>query len=375
MDKSGFRNPEEKAGKYSRIKYGLIIGETGFFLAFCFLWQASGFSARLGFAINSLAGTANPLVAGPVYLLFFFFVYYILVFPLVFYHTFLLEHQFGLSKETVKSWFLDQVKAGLLSYAVSAGCLVAFYWVLDAYPDAWWACMAAGWIVFNLALAYLVSVIIVPLFFKYTKFPEGSLRTRIAELAQKMGIRILDIYHIDFSKRTTKANAALIGLGATKRVVLSDTIQKVYTDDEIVVISAHEFAHSRSGHVMKLMLLSACISAGFFYLVFKTYPATMAFWGLPFLADPASIPVICLYLSLLGMVSQPAVNALCRRFESEADKAAIQATGLTAAFISAMEKLADQNLSDRDPPAVLVWLFYSHPPVSERIAGARLIPV
>ncbi|MFA6383936.1 MAG: M48 family metallopeptidase [Candidatus Omnitrophota bacterium] len=366
---------EEKARRYSRIKYGLIIGETGFFLAFCFFWQTSGFSAGLGAAVNSLAGTADPMVTGPVYLLFFSLVYYIVVFPAVFYQTFLLEHQFGLSRETMKSWFFDQAKAGLLTFVMSAGCLDAFYWALTAYPKMWWVWISAGWIAFNLVLAYLIPVFVVPMFFKYTRLPDGALRTRLGALAQTMGIRLLDIYHIDFSKRTTKANAALIGLGATKRVILSDTMQKTYTDDEIVVITAHEFAHSRGGHVTKLMSASALVSACFFYCVFLTYPATLSLWALPSLADPASIPVILLYLALLGMVSQPVINALCRRFESEADTAAVRATGLSAAFISAMDKLSGQNLSDRNPPAVLVWLFYSHPPVSKRIASARLIRV
>jgi STE24 endopeptidase len=373
MNKSCFSSPEEKARHYSRIKYSLITGETGFFLAFCFLWQAAGLSTRLGSVINSIASSANPLVTGPIYLFLFFLVYYILVFPAVFYQAFLLEHQFGLSNETVKSWFLDQAKSGLVAYVISAGCLDAFYWALSAYPRVWWMCMAAGWLVLNLVLAYLVPVAIVPLFFKYKRFPEGALRVRLEKLAQTMGIRILDIYHIDFSKRTIKANAGLMGLGSTKRVVLSDTMQKTYTDDEIVVVAAHEFAHSRERHVMKLMLLSSILAASFFYVVFRTYPLVLSWWGLLFLADPAAIPIICLYLSLSGIVAHPFINALSRRFESAADMAAIQATHLSEAFITAMEKLAHQNLSDKKPPALLVWLFYSHPPVSERIAKARLI--
>jgi STE24 endopeptidase len=373
MDKSVLSSPQEKARQYSRIKYSLIIGETGLFLAFCFLWQSGGISTRLASVIYLLCGNASPFVSGPVYLTIFGFVYYIISFPAVFYHTFLLEHQFGLSRESMKNWFIDQAKSGAISYTLSCACFLGFYWVLAAYPSSWWIPLAFGWIVLGIVLAYLTPVAIVPMFYKYERLPDGALRARLIVLANSMGIRLLDVYHIDFSKRTAKANAALIGLGSSKRVILSDTLRAAFTSEEIVVIAAHEFAHFRCGHTMKLMLASACISLGFFYAGFHTYKTFLAWWGLSSLADPACIPLIFLYIACMGLISTPAMNALCRRFESAADKAAIQATGSVAAFISAMEKLADQNLLDRDPPAVFVWLFHSHPPVSERIARARLL--
>ena len=372
MDKSCFKNPEDKARNYSRIKYGLVLAEAGFFLAFCIIWQATGFSQRLGHALSRMAATADPLIGGPVFLLLFFLVYYILAFPGIFYRTFLLEHQFGLSKETLKGWFLDQLKSGLIACLIASVCLDAFYLIFNAYPQGWWLCLSAGFLAFNLIFAYLVPVVVMPLFFKYTRFPQGPMRMRLTKLAQSMGISFGDIYYINFSKRTVKANAGLMGLGNTKRIVLSDTLQKVYTDDEILVLAAHEFAHSRSGHIIKLLFLSACIYAGLFYVLFKIYPA-LSDWGkLPPLADPAGIPTVFLCLALWGMASEPVMNAVSRRFESHADEAAIRSTGLATAFVSSMEKLADQNLADRDPPALFVWLFYSHPPVSERIAKARM---
>ncbi len=371
MDKSCFKSSEEKARYYSRIKYALAIGETGFFLAFCFLWQATGLSARLAAVIERLTAGAGPLVAGPAYLACFFFVYYILAFPSVFYRSFLLEHQFNLSRQSVPGFLFDQIKSGLLAYVLSAALLDAFYIAYAAYPDAWWLLAAAGWIVFNLALTYLVPLVIVPLFFTYKRLPEGALRARLSALAQAMGIRLLDIYHIDFSRRTAAANAGLIGLGSTKRVVLSDTMQQSYTDEEIAAIVAHEFMHSRSRHMFKLMLISAGLAAFFFYGVFSASPVLVSWMHVRSLSDPAAIAGILFLVSLAGFVSRPLVNAVSRRFESEADRGAVEATGSPSAFISAMEKLASQNLADPDPPAALVRLFYSHPPISERIARAR----
>lgn len=371
MDKSCFKSPEEKAGYYSRIKYCISIGETVFFLAFCVLWHAAGFSARLSGAIETMAATANPFVTGPVFLACFSVVYYILSFPAVFYQNFLLEHQFGLSNQSVTSFFVDQVKAGLLAFALSAASLIAFYFFYGAYPLEWWIYLTAGWIVLNAVMAYLVPLVVVPMFFKYTRFPQGPLRQRISGLAQAMGIRLLDIYHIDFSRRTVKANAGLLGLGNSKRVVLSDTMQKSFTDEEIAAIVAHEFAHSRNRHMPKLMLASSVLAALFFYAAFRASPDVLSWAHIRSWTDPAAIPVILCAVVLSGTMAQPIMNAVSRRFESEADTAAIQATGSAAAFITAMEKLAIRNLSDPKPPALLVWLFYSHPPVFERIARAR----
>ncbi|HOU35862.1 MAG TPA: M48 family metallopeptidase [Candidatus Omnitrophota bacterium] len=371
MDKSCFKSPEEKAGYYSRIRYCISIGEAVFFLMFCVLWHTMGVSARLSGAIETMASTSNPFVAGPVFLACFSLVYYILSFPAVFYRNFLLEHQFGLSNQSVRSFFFDQVKAGLLAFSLSAAGLLLFYFLYTAYPLEWWIYLTVCWIALNTVMAYLVPLVVVPMFFKYTRFPEGPLRQRISGLAQAMGIRLLEIYHIDFSRRTVKANAGLMGLGNSKRVVLSDTVQKSFTDEEIAAIVAHEFAHSRNRHMPKLMLASSVFAALLFYAAFRVSPAALSWVRVRSWTDPAAIPVILCSVFLAEAIVQPLINALSRRFESEADTAAIQATGSADSFITAMEKLAARNLSDPKPPALLVWLFYSHPPVSERIARAR----
>jgi STE24 endopeptidase len=371
MDKSCFSGTEEKARKYSRIKYGLIIGDTAFFLAFCFIWMITGISVRLASVLGSLTNAASPYVTGPLFFLFFSFVYYIVSFPQHFYRSFLLDHQFGLSRDSIKGWFFDELKSGIVSYVIFVICLYAFYFTLGRYPQTWWIVLAAFWVMFNLVISNLAPVVIIPLFYKYEKFPNDALRTRLTGLAQSMGIRILDIYYIDFSRRTAKANALLTGLGATKRVLISDTMRQTYSDDEIAVIAAHEFAHHRLKHMMKLMIASGLASAAFFFIVYKTHAAVISIPGAPALNDPAALPVICLYLTLFGLIVQPAANALSRRFETDADDAAVKATGLAEAFISSMDKLAGQNLSDRAPSKLITWLFFDHPPVSQRIARAR----
>jgi STE24 endopeptidase len=292
-------------------------------------------------------------------------------FPQHFYRSFLLDHQFGLSRDSIRGWFLDQLKSGIVSYVIFVICLYAFYFTLGRYPQTWWIVLAFFWIFFTAVISNLAPIVIIPLFFKYQKFPGGALRTRLIGLAQYMGIRILDVYYIDFSRRTTKANALLTGLGATKRVLISDTMRQAYSEDEIAVIAAHEFAHHRLNHMMKMMIVNGLAAAAFFFCVYKTQSTILSISGLAALNDPAALPVICLYLTLFGVIVQPAANALSRRFETDADAAAIKATGLAGAFISSMDKLAAQNLSDRAPSVLITWLFFDHPPVAQRIAAAK----
>jgi len=231
--------------------------------------------------------------------------------------------------------------------------------------------MAACLFAFNLVILYIAPPVILPMFFACKRLPQGLLYKRLMGLAQTMGIRLLDIYNIDFSSRTTKANAGLTGIGNTRRVVLSDTLQKAFTEDEIVALVAHEFAHSKKCHLPKMIFISSLLAAVFFFIAFRLSPLLLSWLGIRSLTDPAAIPVILLAVYLAGIISQPFLNAVSRRFEFEADAAAIEATASSQAWISAMEKLAANNLSDPSPAAIMVWLFYSHPPVSRRIAFAR----
>jgi STE24 endopeptidase len=188
-----------------------------------------------------------------------------------------------------------------------------------------------------------------------------------------MQVKILDCYQIDFSKKTLKANAAFVGIGKTRRVILADTLKDKYTFDEIEVILAHEFAHYRLRHLLKLILLSSLVIIISFYLIFRTSSYALGLFGLSSLSDIASLPLIFLYFVLLGIIMQPLQNYVSRRLERNADIMALKITGLKEAFISMMEKLALQNLADRNPHPLIKFFFFNHPPIDERIAAAMAV--
>ncbi|MCU0652618.1 MAG: M48 family metalloprotease, partial [Candidatus Omnitrophica bacterium] len=209
------------------------------------------------------------------------------------------------------------------------------------------------------------------LFFKYKKLTDEGLKERIIHLAEEMNLKILDVFEIDFSKKTLKANAAFTGWGKTKRVILADTLKDKYSHDEITVILAHEFAHYKLKHLIELILINSAATIAAFYFIHKTSNNVLSFFNLSTLSDIAAFPVVCLYFVLFGIIMQPLSNFISRIMERQADKMALEVIGSKEAFISMMEKLAQQNLADRSPHPVIKFFFFDHPPIDERIQMAK----
>jgi STE24 endopeptidase len=358
-----------KARRYSSIKYCLAISQTVFFLLFLFVFMGLGLSRGLAHAITKLR--ISDLYSLPLYLFAFSMAYAILSFPLSFYQGFILEHQFGLSRQGIKDWFVDQAKAGILGYVFILLLLAVFGVIVKNNPRDWWWISGLGWFFVTVVMARLVPVFIIPLFFKYTRLSDEGLRQRIIRLAREMKIVLMDVFEIDMSRKTTKANAGLTGWGKSRRVILGDTLISDYTADEIEVILAHEFSHYKLRHIIKLILLNTCGIILSFYLMFKTGGWALSALGIPSWAGVQAVPLIFLYFSVFSLFTQPCENYFSRGFERGADSMALKYTGKKEAFISAMDKLANQNLSDRDPHPLIKFFFFDHPPIAERIAAAR----
>ncbi|MFH1441152.1 MAG: M48 family metallopeptidase [Candidatus Omnitrophota bacterium] len=359
----------ERAKEYSHIKYTLAIVDTICLLILLFLFQALGLSKFLASYISSLIQYKFLLI--PIYLLIVSLGYYLISFPLNFYHSFILEHKFCLSNQKWTDWFKDQVKSGIIFYIIFLILFEAFYLILKTYPQIWWLIISLFWIFFSLILAKLAPIIIIPLFFKYKKLPDDELRQRIISLADKIKVKILDVFEIDFSKKTLKANAAFVGWGSSRRVLLADTLKDKYSIDEIEVILAHEFAHYKLKHLVKLILVNSFVTVVSFYVIFITSGRVLYFFGLSSLEDISAFPVVLLYLAVFAIFMQPFQNYISCLFEKNADRLALKITGKKDAFISMMDKLSVQNLADKSPHPVIKFLFFDHPPVDERIKMAQ----
>ncbi|MFA6349592.1 MAG: M48 family metalloprotease, partial [Candidatus Omnitrophota bacterium] len=227
-DKEGLTR---KAARYSLIRYTLIVVDTLYALLLIFIFLKSGLSKEL--ARQVLMSLLPPYLNMPVYFFWAFLGYWVLSLPLGFLQSYHLEHAFGLSTQKIADWFKDQLKSAVIGFIIAFVMLSAYFLVLRAFPGLWWLVISAIWIFLSLFLAKIMPVVIIPLFFKYKKMEDQDLRQRIMRLAQKSNIKLLDVYEIDLSKKTLKANAAFVGFGSTKRVILADTLKNKYTYDEI----------------------------------------------------------------------------------------------------------------------------------------------
>jgi len=356
------------AKSYAHQKYAFSIIDTVFSIALLLIFLGSGLSLFLEDFLKSF-GLSNYLSIA-AYLLIISFFYYLLNLPLNYYTSFTLEHKFNLTKQTPKAWMTDQLKSSILAYILSLILILSFYWILGRF-NQWWLVISIFWIVFSVVLAKLTPILIIPLFFKYKKLEDEVLRQRIFDLASKMQIKLMEVSEIDFSKKTLKANAAFTGMGKTKRVLLADTLKDKYTLDEVEAILAHEFAHYRLKHILKLIALNSLITLGLFYLIFKTSVYTLGVFRLDSLRQLSSLPLVFLYFIFFGLIIQPLEAYFSRRFEKEADALALKVTQNKSAFISLMEKLAAQNLADRNPHPIIKFFFFTHPSIDERIKIAK----
>jgi len=358
-----------KAKKYSTIKYCLTISQVVFSLVLLLFFQGSGLGKNLAVFIRGIF--VNNLAVTAIYILVLYGGYSLFTLPLNLFHSFILERKFSLSKQSLRDWFIDQLKAVTISYVISLVLVWAFYFILKHNPHNWWIFISAFWLFFSIILAKLTPLVIIPLFFKYKPLSDDSLRARIFALADKMQVKVIDVFEIDFSKKTLKANAGFVGIGRTKRVILADTLRGKYSRDEIEVILAHEFAHYRLKHLLKLILSNVLGTTVSFYLIFKTSGYFLGVAGISSLSDIAALPVVLIYFIVFGIISSPLENYISRRLEINADMMALKVTGLKDAFISTMEKLSFQNLADRNPHPLFRIFFFDHPPIDERILLAK----
>lgn len=358
-----------KVKRYTRIKYTIAITDIFLSLAIVLLFQLSGASVLLREWIST--GVSNAPVLIFIFMLISFTVYSLITFPLSLYSSYIVEHNFGLSKEKFSSWFKDLLKSMALSFIMIVILVEVFYMLLRMSPSGWWWMSALFWIFVSVVIARIFPVVIIPLFFKYKPVEDGDLKKRVMDLSGRMGLNVLDVFEIDFSKKSTKANAGLVGIGKSKRVIFTDTLLAKYSPDEVEAVLAHEFAHHKLKHLIKLVLLSSGATILMFYLFSKIGPATFARFGLK-LDDIAGLPIWIFFSIVFQMLLLPLQNYLTRNMERNADIMALKFTGNAPAFAAMLEKLGEQNMSERKPSKLAKIFFYDHPPLEERVELARI---
>ena len=361
---------EDKATRYHRLRRRVSVLSVCLGALFLIVLLVSGWSASLRSASAQLAGeTFIGTIA--LYVVSLAILYDLLQLPLAFYEGVTLERRYGLSTESTARWWKDHLKGlGIgtgLGLVAAIGVLALIRW----NPESWWLAASVGFSLVVVALAQLAPVVLLPLFYEVKPLAREALAERLKVLADRAGTPILGTFEWRISDRTKKANAALAGLGRTRRILLSDTLLADYSDDEIEVILAHELAHHVHHDIWRAIVFETALIALGFYIS----DAVLTAWSGPFGAmgksDVAALPLLLLTMGAVSLVLLPLRNALSRSHERRADRFALTLTRNLDAFVTAMKRLGAQNLAEEEPSPIVEALFHSHPSISARIAAAR----
>lgn len=288
--------------------------------------------------------------------------------PLDWYAQFRLEERFGFNTTTQKVWWLDRLKGLLLGLVLGYPLLVLVLKLFDWTGRGWWLWTWAALLLFQLLMAVLAPVLILPLFNKFTPLPDGSLRTRLLALAGHTGFRAKAIQVMDGSKRSRHSNAFFTGFGRWRRIILFDTLIQQLAEPELEAVLAHEIGHFKKRHIPKLLAASALGSLGGFYLL--SLLARQPWFYRSFGFDPGNIaPALLLFGLLAGVVTfwlSPLAHWWSRRYEYQADAFAAAVMDEPRALIGALRKLNEKNLSNLNPHPLYSSFYYSHPTLLER---------
>jgi STE24 endopeptidase len=295
----------------------------------------------------------------------------LLYLPFNFYSGFILAHQFGLSTQTAMGWTSDWVKSLLITLVMDGLLWTSFYGLMRLMPRRWPIPAGAMMVLLSAVLVLITPILITPLFYEVRSLDDAALHARILNLADRAGMHVDEVYVINASAKTTRVNAYFTGFGDARRIVLYDTLLAGYTPDQVEVVLAHEMGHWYYRHVLLgLVGMGAAGWIGLFGLRWLLNRGWRPL-GLSGPADVAGLPYVMVVVAMVTMLSLPVQNSLSRYAERQADRFSLAVSRRPGAFVELFEKLAVQNLSVVDVPAWEKFVFYTHPPIVERVRLAE----
>lgn len=356
----------EKSMAYKKVNYRFAILTGTFSLAVILLML---FYSGFAFADNLVRNvTQHPILVALLFFGLLMFASDLINIPFALYDTFVIEERFGFNKTTFRTFILDKLKSWMLGALIGGGILAAIIWFYLLTGKNFWI---YAWILvsaFTIFMYMFYSNLIVPLFNKQTPLEEGELRDAITAFSDKAGFKLKNIFVIDGSKRSTKANAYFTGLGAKKRIVLFDTLINDLGADEIVGVLAHEIGHYKKKHTLTGVILSIIQTGAILFIL-------SLFVGSPVLSEAldASVPSFHIGLIAFGILYSPlslvlgiGMNVMSRKNEYQADRYASEMFR-PQPLVDALKKLSRKNLSNLTPHPVYVFFHYSHPPLYQRV--------
>ena len=363
-------NEYQKSQQYKQTNYKFGVISDGFSLVLTICFLSFGGFEWVDQLTRSI--TDKPI---PMALIFFGIIMLgssILGLPFSYYRTFVIEEKYGFNKTTKSIFLSDKLKGGILTIILGGGILQMFTPLdLATGPNFWiYAWIMVGVVILFINLFY--SRLIVPLFNKQTPLQEGSLKSAIENYAQKVGFELQNIFVIDGSKRSTKANAYFSGFGKEKRITLFDTLINDLSEDEIVAVLAHEVGHYKRKHIIVNLIVSLSTTGLTLFILslFINHPEISLAIGVSTPSFHAALVGFALLYSPISEITGLIMNYLSRKFEFQADDFA-KTTFAASPLVSSLKKLSKKSLSNLTPHPAYVFVHYSHPPLVERIRNLK----
>ncbi len=361
----------KKAGDYQseRVRFGMIASLFNNIVIIVFI-----FGGLLSLYNRWISSLNLPFIfAGWLFFILLFYTNEILSIPFGLYSSFKIEARYGFNTMTPRLWLSDFLKSISISTAMNSLLILAGLLLIQWAPDSWWIWVWTFILVYSIFFMYISPYVIEPLFNKFAPIDDESLRERIIRLTDKVGIHVGRILKMDASKRSRHTNAYFTGIGKTKRIVLFDTLLSGMDQDEIIAVLAHEIGHWKGRHILKMMVISAIVSLVALFLTFRLTQSDLLLRLFNISTDTLFVKLFIISF-LAGIVATPLkwfMSWLSRRHEREADRTSYELTSDGERMVSALVKLSKENLSNLYPHPLYVAIYYSHPPVLERIRYIR----
>ena len=359
-----------EARRYNRIRRWLSMADLVLGFAFLVVLLVTGWSGALRDYAVQLAPEQYSIQV-------FFYVLMLLVISKILavgveYYGFRLEHRYHLSNQKLRSWIWDELKGWLLGLVLGTLLVELLYFTIRQSPQHWWIVAWFAFMALLVLFAQIAPIVFLPLFYKFEPLENDNLKDRLIRLSERAGTRVRGVYEWKLSEKSKKANAALTGLGATRRIILADTLLQNYSDDEIEAVLAHELGHHVHKHILKSIAVQAGITLlGFWAANTVLHYAMERSHLFETMSDFANLPLLVLVSTVLSFLLMPILNSYSRFNERQADRYCFESVTTVGPFISSMNKLAEQNLAERAPGKWVEWFFHSHPAIAKRVAAAE----
>ena len=363
------KEKQRQAKEYQKKKIIFKITGTALFLAYFLILIFSKLSFAIKGKILYLTDIQWQVIA--LYIFFTLTLYDLLSLPLEIYTSYTFEHKYHFCTQTLRDWFEDWLKSYILSLVLAIPVIEGIYWAIRTFSQNWYLVVSVFTVLLAVLLSHLSPILLTPLFFKLKKIEgDNELAQRLIKLCNKVNTKVKGVYEINFSSKTTKANAYLTGLGSTRRIVIADNLLDNFTVDEAEVVFAHELGHHIHRDILKLIFWSGLMYLGGFYFVSIILEKVSLYFRYG-ISDISNFPILAISMGIVLFLFSLPFNFYSRKREKVADYFALKITKKIDAFIATMAKFTNRDLADAYPHPLIEFLFYSHPSIGRRINYGR----